>query len=160
MTEHIFAPWRSDFILGPKEKKCIFCRMAAADDHDRQNYVLTRGSESYVVLNRYPYTSGHLMIVPNRHLSKFERLKPKTLSEVMLFAQKAVSALQEEYAPQGFNVGLNLGRTAGAGVQGHVHLHVVPRWNGDSSFVATIGETRVISFSLESVFRSLKKHFR
>ncbi|MCK4856573.1 MAG: HIT domain-containing protein [candidate division Zixibacteria bacterium] len=158
MKEYIYAPWRVDYIRGPKEDGCIFCRMAA-EEKDAKNYILHRGPTCYVVLNRFPYTTGHLMVVPYRHLADLEALNEAEIAEMMALAKKTVSIQKRDFSPQGFNVGFNLGQSAGAGIEEHIHLHVVPRWIGDSSFVATIGNTRVISISMESIFESLKKHF-
>ncbi len=158
MTKHMFAPWRGDFIRGPKPKGCIFCRMIR-EKKDRANLILFRAEHSFVVFNRFPYTSGHLMIVPNRHIGHLEKLPPQTLQEMMALSQYLVSSLKSEFAPRGFNLGMNLGRSAGAGVAGHLHLHIVPRWAGDSNFMATTGDVRVISLSLESVYDLLLKYF-
>lgn len=158
MTKHMFAPWRGDFIRGPKAKGCIFCKMLA-EKKDRANLILHRGERCFIVFNRYPYTSGHLMIVPNRHVGNLEKLDAATLHEMMDLSQYMVASLKHEFAPRGFNLGMNLGRSAGAGVAGHLHLHIVPRWAGDSNFMATTGDVRVISLSLESVYDLLKKYF-
>jgi ATP adenylyltransferase len=131
----------------------------AAEERDRENFIVHRAERCFIVLNRYPYTSGHFMVVPYRHLSDFEALTAEELAELMALAQKAVACQKQNSSPQGFNVGFNLGRPAGAGIEEHIHLHVVPRWEGDSSFVSTIGGARVISISMEDVFESLKKCF-
>ncbi len=159
MTKHMFAPWRGDFIRGPKEQGCVFCRMVR-ENQDRQNLILHRAHNCFIVFNRYPYTSGHLMVVPNRHIGHLEKLDPAILGEMMELAQYLVSSLKKEFAPRGFNLGMNLGRSAGAGIAGHLHLHIVPRWSGDSNFMATTGDVRVISLSLESVYKSLRKYFK
>ena len=158
MSKHIYAPWRAEYILGPKEKECVFCRMAG-EKRDSENYIVHRAAHCFVVLNRYPYTSGHLMVVPYRHLSELEALSGAELSEMMSLAQRVVAAQKRESSPQGFNVGFNLGRPAGAGIEEHIHLHVVPRWEGDSSFVSVIDDTRVLSLPMESIYKSLKRCF-
>jgi ATP adenylyltransferase len=158
MAKHMFAPWRGDFIRGPKPDGCIFCKMIA-EKKDRSNLILFRSEHCFIVLNRYPYTSGHLMVVPNRHLADLERLSQAASNEMMSLAKLATKVLRTEFSPKGFNLGMNLGRLAGAGVAGHLHLHIVPRWAGDSNFMATTGDVRVSSFSLEDVYRSLIKHF-
>lgn len=159
MADDIYAPWRAEYIRGPKEQGCVFCRIAT-EDKDQDNYVLFRGESCYVVLNRYPYTSGHLMIVPYRHQSDLEGLTAEEIAELMRVAQRVVTIQKQEFQTQGFNVGFNLGQPAGAGIEEHLHLHVVPRWVGDSSFVSTIGNSRVLSISMESIYDSLKKHFK
>jgi ATP adenylyltransferase len=158
MSKHIYAPWRAEYILGPKEKECIFCRMAH-EECDSKNYIVHRAAHCFVVLNRYPYTSGHLMIVPYRHLGELEAMTEAELGEMMALAQRVVAGQKRESSPQGFNVGFNLGRPAGAGIEEHLHLHVVPRWEGDSSFVSVIDDTRVLSLSMESIYESLKRCF-
>ncbi len=159
MTKHMFSPWRGDFIRGPKEQGCVFCRMIR-EKKDRQNLILHRANDCFIVFNRFPYTSGHLMIVPNLHVGHLEKLDPAILSEMMELAQYMVASLKKEFSPRGFNLGMNLGRSAGAGIAGHLHLHIVPRWAGDSNFMATTGDVRVISLSLESVYKSLLKYFK
>lgn len=158
MTQHLFAPWRGAFIRAPKTRGCIFCHIFKAK-RDAENLILHRGKQSFVVLNRYPYTSGHLMIVPFRHQSSFDKVSKGVLEEVMSLSQTAVRALQKEFSPSGFNLGMNLGRSAGAGIAGHIHMHVVPRWAGDSNFMMTAAATRVISLSLEDVYDALHKYF-
>jgi ATP adenylyltransferase len=159
MTKHMFAPWRGDFIRGPKAKGCVFCRMIA-EKKDRANLILFRAKNCFIVFNRYPYTSGHLMIVPYKHVGHLDKLSPHILNEMMELSQYLVSCLKKEFSPRGFNLGMNLGRSAGAGIAGHLHLHIVPRWAGDSNFMATTGDVRVISLSLESVYKSLLKYFK
>jgi ATP adenylyltransferase len=158
MADDIYAPWRAEYITGPKEKGCVFCRIAA-EDNDAENYVLHRGEFCYVVLNRFPYTSGHSMIVPFRHFGDLEAMTPEETTEMMRLAQKMVAAQKKEFRTQGFNVGFNLGQPAGAGIEEHIHLHMVPRWVGDSSFVSTIGNSRVISISFDTIYEALKKYF-
>ncbi len=127
---------------------------------DRQNLILHRAENCFVVFNRFPYTSGHLMVVPNSHVGHLEKLNPAILNEMMELTQYLVASLKKEFSPRGFNLGMNLGRSAGAGIAGHLHLHIVPRWAGDSNFMATTGDVRVISLSLESVYKSLLKYFK
>lgn len=159
MAKYMFAPWRGDFIRGPKPKGCIFCRMVA-EKKDRSNLILCRTETCFVVLNRYPYTSGHLMIVPNRHVGDLGKMPQSVLNDMMALSKDAVAALKAEFGPRGFNLGMNLGRLAGAGVAGHLHLHIVPRWAGDSNFMATTGDVRVSSFSLADVYQALHQHLR
>jgi ATP adenylyltransferase len=159
MAKHMFAPWRGEFIRGAKPKGCIFCQMLA-EKKDRSNLILHRAEHSFIVFNRYPYTSGHMMIVPNRHIGDIEKMPAVTLNEIMALSKLVIKALKTEFSPRGFNLGMNLGRSAGAGVAGHLHLHIVPRWAGDSNFMATTGDVRVISFSLDDVYQALEKYFR
>src|SRR5262249_41743565 len=133
---------------------------AADTGHDRQNLVLFRTEFVFVILNRYPYNSGHLMVAPYEHTGDFVRLEPTTAAELMSVAQRSVDALRQVYTPEGFNLGMNLGRSAGAGVPDHLHLHVVPRWNGDTNFMPLIGETKVLPESLDQTYDRLEPQFR
>jgi len=141
--EHLWSPWRLEYLTAPKIDGCIFCHAAAGSD-DRQNLVLWRGERAFLILNRYPYNNGHLMVVPYAHASSLEALDPPTLTELMLLLNRGLAALRAAMHPDGFNVGVNLGRAAGAGVEAHVHLHVVPRWAGDTNFMPVVGDTRVV----------------
>jgi ATP adenylyltransferase len=137
--------------------KCIFCRYAGqAPAHDRANLLLLRGAQCFVILNRYPYNSAHLMIVPYRHLHDVTRLSAEECGEMMALLQRMVAALDAEYHPQGFNVGMNLGATAGAGIADHLHMHVVPRWTGDTNFMPVVGQTKVLPEALEQTYDRLK----
>ena len=157
--EHIWSPWRYQYITSAdREPGCVFCRMIAADD-DAKNYIVHRAKLNFVVLNLFPYTSGHLMIVPYQHTASLSSIEDAGTNEMMSLAKRSESALGDEYHPDGFNIGLNLGRSAGAGVADHVHLHVVPRWTGDANFVSVVGETRVLPEDLPTTYSKLKKHF-
>lgn len=134
---------------------CVFCVEPRQPDSP-QNLIIHRGRLAYVILNRYPYTSGHLMIVPYQHCSALEDLEPGTRAELMELAAQAVQTLTAEYHPQGFNLGMNIGEIAGAGIADHIHLHIVPRWGGDTSFMTTTGGTRVLPESLEDTFERLR----
>lgn len=142
----------------PEQPACIFCEHAAATQ-DERNYVLHRAGFNFVLLNLYPYTNGHLMIAPYRHVPDLVETPAETLAEMMKLAQAAEAALRAEYQPEGINVGFNLGRCAGAGVAGHLHLHMLPRWFGDTSFMTAIGETRVLPEDLRATYQKLRKHF-
>jgi len=133
---------------------CIFCEAAAGSD-DAASLVLYRGQSSYLILNRYPYTSGHLMIVPYDHQPSVEQIEPATRSEIMELTAQAIQALRQVYQPEGFNLGANIGPAAGAGVAGHIHFHVVPRWPGDTNFMSAVGDTRVLPETLEDTYRRL-----
>jgi len=160
----VYAPWREEYLLGMKDSKdqkpkgCLFCN-AAKEKRDRENLILHRGENTFVIMNRYPYTSGHLMIVPYRHIGKLEKLPEKICCELMLETQRAVEILKKAFKPDGLNVGMNLGRSAGAGVPGHLHIHIVPRWTGDTSFMPVVGGPRVLSVSLSTTFKTLKPMF-
>ncbi len=164
MTKSVYAPWREDYLLGFKEKKkkkekgCLFCRVRD-EKKDRENLILSRGERTFVIMNRFPYTSGHLMIVPYRHAGTLEKLDEETLAEMMFETRNAVAILKRAFKPEGLNVGINLGRPAGAGVPGHLHIHIVPRWSGDTSFMPVIGGVRVVSVSLETTYEILKPMF-
>lgn len=160
--DHLWSPWRLEYVSGGGKQRresagCVFC--LPVDDASRDPLILYRGALAYVVLNLYPYNNGHLLIVPYRHEPSLAGLTREELAEVGLLLQRAERALQEGYPPDGINVGVNLGRTAGAGVAAHVHVHVVPRWDGDTSFMTAVSETRVIPESLESAARRLRPIF-
>jgi ATP adenylyltransferase len=158
----LWAPWRAKYVstfINEEKKGCIFCEMLNNGKSDRENLILYRGKHSFVVLNRFPYTSGHFMIVPYRHVPSFEDLSEDERMELMEVLSISIKALRISYRPDGINVGMNLGRAAGAGIEEHMHIHVVPRWVGDTNFMGVIGEVRVISDSLDSSFEKLKKAF-
>ncbi len=155
----LWAPWRARYILGPKEKGCLLCRISG-ENKDEENYVLWRGELGYIMLNLYPYNAGHLMIVPYRHEKNLENLDDRESGEVMRLAQMSIRALKGSLRPQGFNLGMNLGSIAGAGIEEHIHLHVVPRWRGDTNFMPVSASTKVISQALEETYRDLKDAFQ
>jgi len=158
--DHIWSPWRYRYIASPEPKNsCIFCDIKTSED-DVNNLVLYRGDLVFVVLNLFPYTSGHLMIVPNQHTGSFAGLDQETTRDMFELAKRAEVALRQEYHPDGFNIGMNLGKAAGAGIEQHLHLHIVPRWVGDANFVSTIGETRVLPEDLSATYHRLKPYFR
>jgi ATP adenylyltransferase len=144
------------YVQGEKEETpgCIFCALPALPDGN-QSLVIARGKFSYVIMNRYPYTSGHLMVIPYQHQSALERLSPAERAEAMELCNQGIQVLQNVYKPQGFNVGFNLGAAAGAGIAEHIHLHIVPRWSGDSNFMTAIGMTRVLPESMEESYARL-----
>jgi len=141
------------------ENECLFCRISA-ESKDKENYVVLRAEHNFVVLNRYPYTSGHLMIAPYAHVATLEEAAPETLAEMISLAQRMETVLRRVYRPEGWNLGLNIGRSAGAGVAGHIHMHVLPRWSGDVNFMSTIAETRVIPEDLETSYEKLSGALR
>lgn len=159
--EHIWSPWRYKYIAtadSSSERGCVFCS-AVEKASDREYFIAYRGQLNFVILNLYPYTSGHLMIVPYEHTASLAQVSSDTTTEMMELAKSAQRALEAEYRPEGFNVGMNLGKSAGAGVAEHLHLHVVPRWTGDANFVSVVGETRVLPEELAATYDRLKKHF-
>ena len=157
--EHLWSPWRYRYIASAdKQDACVFCTIQNSRD-DATNFVLYRGRLVFVVLNLFPYTSGHLMIVPYEHTASFARLNQEATSEMFELAKRSQAILDEEYHADGFNIGLNLGRAAGAGIADHIHVHVVPRWMGDANFVSIIGETRVLPEDLATTYQRLKSHF-
>ena len=151
----IWAPWRVEYIRSEKSKGCIFCQKPAANK-DTQNYILFRGKTSFVMLNNYPYNPGHLMVAPFRHLATLDDLTDKELFELFDLVRRSARAIKEAYKPEGFNIGVNLGRVAGAGVEGHVHTHIVPRWNGDTNFMPVLSDSKVLPEALASTFAQLK----
>lgn len=144
----LWAPWRIEYITRPKEGECIFCAAAAGDDAG--GLVVERGARCFTLLNSYPYASGHVMIAPYRHLAGLEDLDDPELLGLMRLARRAMQGLREVMSPDGFNVGLNLGAVAGAGVADHLHLHVVPRWQGDTNFMPVLADTRVLPQALNA----------
>ncbi len=154
--EKLWAPWRAPYILGPKEEGCLLCRIAQ-QERDRENLVLRRGRQCFVMLNLYPYNSGHIMVVPNRHEKDLEGLSQEEMGEMLDLARKSITTLKKAMNPQGFNLGVNLGDVAGAGVEHHLHLHVVPRWKGDTNFMPVAAQTKVISQALLESYEALMK---
>jgi len=151
--DHIWTPWRMEYIQEHNEDKaCIFCSAAKGED-DRENLVFYRGKHVFMILNRYPYTSGHVMCVPYAHKPRLRDITQETRGEMMELVNKAVEVLQQVYTPEGFNIGLNLGEVAGAGVAEHLHMHIVPRWTGDTSFMSAVGNTRVLPESLPDTYK-------
>lgn len=154
----LWAPWRAKFILGKKEKGCIFCRRLKMKDSVK-NLIVYRGKKTFVILNKFPYNSGHTLIVPNRHVGQIEKLTEEESREFFELTRKTVVAVKKVLKPSSLNLGMNLGRGSGAGIPGHVHMHVVPRWHGDTNFMPVIGKTDVVSVPLEPVYEALKKEF-
>ncbi|PDW02040.1 HIT family protein [Candidatus Viridilinea mediisalina] len=158
-----FTPWRMDYIkssTAPPVTGCVFCRMVEAPpDHDRENLVLQRGEHCFVVLNLYPYNPAHLMVIPYLHSGDLTMLEPEAANELFALTRQAVSIISAEYNPQGFNLGMNLGRSAGAGIADHLHMHIVPRWSGDNNFMPIIGQTRIIPEDLDTTYGRLRARF-
>lgn len=157
--KYIAAPWRRTYVQKSlKMKNCIFCE-ARSKKNEAEALILFRGQHNFIILNRYPYTTGHLMIAPYRHLAAFEKAPEPTVTEAVKLIQLVIRILKKCYRPHGFNVGLNLGHSAGAGVAGHYHIHVVPRWTGDANFMPIIGETKVLCEDLQTTYDRLKPFF-
>lgn len=184
--DYLWTPWRYNYVTDAETKKrpgipeelsawpgdtgCVFCNIIAAadyaiehgmarDDADRAAGIVLRAHRNYICLNRFPYTSGHIMVVPNEHEASLAALPSATAHEMMDLARRSEQALSEVYHPDGFNIGLNLGKSAGAGVAGHVHLHALPRWTGDTNFMTVVGETRVLPEDLAVTWDRLRKAF-
>jgi ATP adenylyltransferase len=153
-VRQLWAPWRIEYILSKKSEGCIFCDLPG-EDRDRDNLILLRGEHSYVIMNRYPYTSGHLMVVPWKHASSFEGLTPSVLDAMMHMTKLCTDCLGEAMRPEGFNVGINIGTAGGAGIEEHLHIHIVPRWVGDSNFMAVMDEVRTIPEHLLATYDKL-----
>jgi ATP adenylyltransferase len=156
--DRLWAPWRLSYVTAAQvpATDCIFCDACASRDVD---LVVLRGRVCYVILNLYPYNNGHLMVVPNRHLAALEALTPDEQTELMQLARLAEMALNEVYRPQGINVGINLGKAAGAGIENHLHIHLVPRWSGDTNFMTAVGQTRVLPEDLAATAARLRPIF-
>jgi len=157
--KHLWSPWRMKYIQKhEKEDGCVFCNAQAKAD-SAENLIALRGKYAFVILNLYPYTSGHLMVVPFGHIATLEELDPATRAEMMELASQCMSVLRKVYKPQAFNMGANIGEAAGAGVPGHIHVHIVPRWGGDTNFMSTLGETRVLPESIEDTYHRIRAGF-
>ena len=157
----IWAPWRLAYVKDASkdiEEECIFCAKPAAED-DEANLIVHRGERCFVILNLFPYTNGHLMVAPYDHVGRLQEIPGETLEEMMALAQRAMDRLESVYQPHGYNVGFNQGRVAGAGVEHHIHMHVVPRWAGDNNFMPVIADTKVMPQSIEQSYEALKGAF-
>lgn len=160
MAERLWAPWRFSYIekpsTGSSQADCIFVDLPA-QDNDRENLLLFRGTKAFVMLNAYPYTNGHLMVAPYKHTADLDALDDAELLEINQLVAKSVKWIRAAYKPDGFNIGVNLGRAAGAGIPTHVHWHIVPRWNGDTNFMTAVGDVRVLPQSLADSYDRLKE---
>lgn len=157
--QRLFSPWRMPYIgrdkAAEKAKGCVFC-LAAEQPDSPDNLIVHRGKLAFVIVNRFPYTSGHLMVLPFQHAAKLEELDVDTRSEMMELMNEAVNVLTRIYHPGGYNLGANLGEAAGAGIEEHLHLHVMPRWFGDTNFMSTVGETRILPETLEETWQRVR----
>jgi ATP adenylyltransferase len=160
-VDRIWAPWRLTYVKDASkdnESECIFCAALDAGNDDA-NLIVQRGERAFVILNKYPYTNGHLMVAPYEHIAELQGLNEETMAEIMSLVQRGISALEASYAPHGYNVGFNQGRVAGAGVEHHIHMHVVPRWGGDTNFMPVLGDTRVMNQTLHDSYETVKEAF-
>jgi ATP adenylyltransferase len=156
---HLWSPWRMEYIeKNTKVDGCVFCVVQEQEDGPG-NLIAFRGTHSYVILNRFPYTSGHLMVVPCQHQANLEELDSDTRAEMMELTARCMTVLRKIYSPQAFNMGANIGEAAGAGIREHVHIHIVPRWAGDTNFMTAVGQTRVLPELLENTYARVKKGF-
>lgn len=157
--QRLFSPWRKAYIArdkaADKTKGCVFCR-ALQNPDGPDNLIVFRGLRAFVIVNRFPYTSGHLMVLPFDHVAKLDLVEQQTRAEMMELVTAATRALSRAYQPEGFNIGANLGAAAGAGIEEHLHLHVLPRWVGDTNFISTVGQTRVLPETLEETWQRVK----
>jgi ATP adenylyltransferase len=157
--DYLWTPWRYQYIASLKNpSRCVFC-IDSSGEHDERDFVVHRGKSSFVILNIFPYTTGHLLVAPYAHTSDLQKCSADETSEMLELVKGCQFALEQTYQPNGFNVGMNLGRCAGAGVEHHLHMHVVPRWIGDSNFMTIVGETRILPEDLETTFNKLRPYF-
>ncbi|MBI3090045.1 MAG: HIT domain-containing protein [Candidatus Tectomicrobia bacterium] len=160
MADRIWAGWRMQYVAGLKDGVCVFCdRPTQPPENDDANLIMRRDARCFIMMNRYPYSNGHLMIIPYEHAASLVDLPRAVLHEMIHLTQLCEQVLQQVYAPDGFNIGINLGAAAGAGIANHLHMHIVPRWVGDSNFITTLGNVRVIPEFLEDTYRRLKPVF-
>jgi ATP adenylyltransferase len=153
--ERLWAPWRMEYVTADEIPGCIFCNKPD-EDRDRENMILFRGRLSFIMLNAFPYNNGHMMIAPYRHVGDFSELTGDEMLDLMRLTQVAKEVLERAFCPQGFNIGINLGRVAGAGIADHIHVHIVPRWNGDTNFMPVIADIKVMPQALEKAYQTLK----
>jgi ATP adenylyltransferase len=154
----LYSPWRINYILSKKDEECIFCLKPQAAE-DEKHFIVFRSRYCYVILNVYPYNNGHIMVVPNRHVSSLGDLERKELNDLFETVQLSEKVLIKTYKPEGLNIGLNLGKSGGAGIEDHIHVHLVPRWQGDANFMSVVGGVRVIPESFEQAYKQIKEQF-
>ena len=162
--DRLWSPWRYEYIASsdaanPDSSGCVFCKLRDDRDKDEGNFVIHRASHNFIVLNIYPYISGHLLIVPYQHIGELDAAAKETTDELMDLTKRSQTALRDAYQPTGFNIGMNLGRSAGAGIVDHIHIHILPRWTGDTNFMSTVGDTRVIPEDLSTTYEKLRTRF-
>ena len=156
--EHIWAPWRMEYIKMEKPEGCILCEKPS-QDNDAENYILYRGSKNFIIMNTYPYNPGHLLIAPYRHVSSLGELTEEERHEHFDIVSRSIEILRQELSAEGFNIGVNMGRAAGAGIEDHIHTHIVPRWQGDSNYMTIVSDVRVVPEALAETYRKLKGKF-
>ena len=160
--DRLWSPWRAKYIatgVDSQADSCVFCRMTRESDSDEANLVLHRGTNAFVALNLYPYITGHMLVVPYQHLGDLDSSSKEITDEVMDLTKRAETALRKVYSPSGFNIGMNLGAAGGAGIVDHIHLHILPRWTGDTNFMTSVAETRVIPEDLNTTYNKLRGQF-
>lgn len=157
MRDRLWSPWRLQYVTGAKSDRCPFCDAPSLPDDE--SLIVHRGTSAYVILNRYPYNNGHVLVVPSRHHATLVGLSAEELLDLAQLTQMSEAALRLAYEPQGINVGINLGRTAGAGIADHLHVHLVPRWGGDTNFMTVVGETRVLPEAMAETARRVRSAF-
>lgn len=154
---YLFASWRRKYIMEKKKfGGCVFCKAVSQKTDSAENLIVHRGKHSFLILNRYPYTSGHVMVIPYQHVLDLNDLDDDTRAEMMTMVNQTVKALKIAYSPDAFNIGINMGNAAGAGIEAHIHMHVVPRWSGDVNFMTSVGEVRILPESLEDTYEKIK----
>ena len=154
----IFAPWRYKYVTAGKTDKCIFCdkKEVVSSEIDEATFLLNRGEYCFIILNKYPYMTGHIMVVPYRHICQIDQLTSEEMTEMMNLVQASSIAIKEVYNCHGFNMGMNIGSAAGAGIDDHLHMHLMPRWQGDTNFITSIGDTRIVPEDLDETYQKLK----
>lgn len=155
MKDILYAPWRTEYIQDKKVEGCVFCSISQKAQDDQELHVLYRDDHCFIVMNRYPYTPGHFMIIPHHHTDALEELDSEVWLHMSMLAQKGVRLLKEGFGAQGVNIGMNLGKSGGAGIAEHIHLHLVPRWERDTNFITAIGNTRVYSTDFETIYQKI-----
>lgn len=154
--DRLWTPWRMSYIkTAGKTEDCIFCDLPAAGD-DESSLIVARGEKAFIILNRFPYNSGHVMVAPFRHIAKYAALEPDEHADIAALTTRCLTALEQVYEPEGFNLGMNMGRAGGAGIAHHLHQHIVPRWTGDANYMTTVGETKVLPETLEQTYARLR----
>ena len=156
MEDILYAPWRDEYVAGAKIDGCVFCHISKTDDNDDELGLLYKDEYCFIVMNKYPYTPGHFMIIPHFHTDKLEALDPKTWLHMSELAQKCVKLLKDGFGAHGVNIGMNLGKSAGAGIAEHIHMHLVPRFERDTNFITSIAQTRVYSSDFEKIYLKIK----
>ncbi len=154
--ERLWAPWRIEYVRMEKIEECIFCKFPR-ESEDEKNLILHRGKHAFIIMNNYPYNPGHVMVAPYRHVANLEELSEDEVLEMHELSALAIKAIKMAMKPQGFNIGINIGRVAGAGIEGHIHIHIVPRWNGDTNFMPVLADTKVIVQEIRENYRELKR---